>query len=135
MKKFFLTTLVFLLAGAAFPPAGVELDYFDVQQQGPEFVVKWKTSVEDGVHSFELTHKTTLSNEQFVQVFSAEAHGTNKEYTFRDDQVYKSGAEKLDYRLQVVYTSGVREVIATKSVNYTSTAIRRTWGSLKAMFQ
>ena len=135
VKKTVLIVLLMLLAGAVFPPAAVELEYFEVEQQGPEFVVKWKASVEQDVHSYVLTHKTSLSNEQFIEVFAADAHGPMKEYSFRDDQVYKAGAEKLDYRLQAVYSNGVREVIATKSLNYTSTAIRRTWGSLKAMFQ
>jgi hypothetical protein len=59
----------------------------------------------------------------------------SKPYSFRDDQVYKSAADQLDYRLEVVYENGLREVLVTKSLNYTTTAIRRTWGSIKAMFQ
>jgi len=113
----------------------MELEFFQVENQGQEFVVTWKALVEEDVYAYELTRRTALSNEQFIKVFAPEAHGTNKVYSFRDNQVYKSTSEKLDYRLQVVYTNGLREVITTKSVNYTSTAIRRTWGSLKAMFQ
>ena len=48
-----------------------------------------------------------------------------------DSQVFKSGSDKLDYQLEAVYSNGVREVIRTESLNYTSTAVRRTWGSLK----
>ena len=133
-KTAYIATLI-LLAGATFPSTSVQLEYFQIENQGQEFVVTWKSMVEDDVHSYELTRRTTLSNEQFVIVFSAEAHGTSKVYTYRDNQVYKSSSEKLDYRLQVVDKQGLREVISTKSINYTSTAIRRTWGSLKAMFQ
>jgi hypothetical protein len=35
----------------------------------------------------------------------------------------------------VVYSNGLREVLASKSLNYTSTPLRRSWGSIKAMFQ
>jgi len=126
---------ILLLTGATLRLAEVQLEYFQVDNQGQEFVVTWKTLVEQNVHSFELTRRTALSNEQFVVVFAPEAHGVVKVYTYRDAQVYKAGSAKLDYRLEVVYTNGLREIITTKSVNYTSTAIRRTWGSLKAMFQ
>ncbi len=117
-------------------PADVQLEFFQVDNQGQDFVITWKSAIEEDVRVFELTHRTALSSgEQFVTVFAPEAHGTSKLYSFRDDQVYKSGSEKVDYQLWAVYTSGVRELVALKSVNYTSTAIRRTWGSLKAMFQ
>ncbi|MDX1546474.1 MAG: hypothetical protein R3247_05780, partial [Rhodothermales bacterium] len=58
-----------------------------------------------------------------------------KEYRFVDDQVYKSAAEELDYRLDAVFSNGLRQQVASKKLNYTPTAIRRTWGSIKAMFQ
>jgi hypothetical protein len=75
------------------------------------------------------------SNDQFVRVHTALAHGVGQEYDFVDTQVFKSSSDKLDYRLDAVYANGVREAVRTESVNYTSTAVRRTWGSLKAMFQ
>lgn len=126
---------IFLLVGATSRLAEVQLEYFQVEDLGQEFVVTWKARVEEDVYAYELTRRTALSNEQFIKVFAPEAHGTEKVYTFHDDQVYKSSSEQLDYRLEVVYTNGLREVITSKSINYTSTAIRRTWGSLKAMFQ
>ena len=115
--------------------SGVRLSFFKVQPEGRDFVISWQVDVEEQVREYALARKTHNSNDQFVRIFTIPAHGTGKAYTFRDRQVYKSGSEKLDYRLEVVYTNGVREVITSQSVNYTSTAVRRTWGSLKAMFQ
>jgi hypothetical protein len=136
LRRVIYITAILLLLGGAAPFSGVELDYFQIDNEGQEFVVSWKSVVEEDVYAYELTRRTGLSaNDEFSDVFTAPAHGPDKAYTFRDAQVYKTGSEKLDYRLQVVYASGLREVIMTKSVNYTSTAVRRTWGSLKAMFQ
>ena len=111
------------------------MNFFNIQTEGRDFVVTWKMDVEEDVREYELLRKTTLSSDQFVKVFTARTHGTGKDYFYRDTQVYKSGSEQLDYRLDAVYTSGLREIITTKSINYTSTAVRRTWGSLKALFQ
>ncbi len=123
------------LVGATFLSGGVRLNFFNIQTEGRDFIVTWNVDVEEDVHEYELLRKTTTSNDQFVKVFTARPHGTGKDYLFRDSQVYKSGSEQLDYRLDAVYSSGLREIITTKSINYTSTAVRRTWGSLKALFQ
>jgi len=135
LKKLGFIAFIVVLTGATMFPGGVRLSFFRVQPEGRDFVVSWQVDLEEQVRDYELTRKTPYSNDQFVKVFAIPAHGTGKAYIFRDRQVYKSGSEKLDYRLEVVYANGVREVITTQSVNYTSTAVRRTWGSLKAMFQ
>ncbi len=123
------------LIGATFLSGGVRLNSFNIQTEGRDFVVTWKVDIEEDVREYELLRKTTMSNDQFVKVFTARPHGTGKDYLYRDTQVYKSGSEQLDYQLIAVYSSGLREIITTKSINYTSTAVRRTWGSLKALFQ
>ncbi len=135
VQKFRIIAVAILLVGAAASADDVRLNFFRIQPEGREFVVSWQADAEQGVQEYELLRKTTMSNDQFVSVFVAPPHGTSKEYQFRDTQVYKSASEQLDYRLDVVYATGVRETLSTKSINYTSTAIRRTWGSLKALFQ
>lgn len=127
--------LVLLLTGAGLWSGQVRLTAFQIQEQGNDFRVSWTTEVEDEVRHFEVMRRSPNSNEQFVRVYSVPAHGIGREYGFLDAQVFKSGSDKLDYRLEAVYQNGVREAVRTESVNYTSTAVRRTWGSLKAMFQ
>ncbi|MCZ6704836.1 MAG: hypothetical protein O6942_02955 [Bacteroidetes bacterium] len=135
MRKIAFILVGLSLVGATFLSGGVRLNFFNIQTEGRDFIVTWNVDVEEDVHEYELLRKTTTSNDQFVKVFTARPHGTGKDYSFRDSQVYKSGSEQLDYRLDAVYSSGLREIITTKSINYTSTAVRRTWGSLKALFQ
>jgi len=135
LRAFTLIAAAFVLCGTMFLSSGVRLNFFKIQPEGRDFVVTWRADVEEDVREYELLRKTTMSNDQFVQVYISRSHGTSKEYVFRDTQVYKSGSEQLDYRLQVIYADGTREVVTTRSINYTSTAIRRTWGSLKALFQ
>ncbi len=114
----------------------VRLKYFRVDEQGSEFLLTWETDVEQELRAFEVQRKTAFSGGQFVVVKEYEPHGTARQYLFTDDQVFKSADTQdiVDYRLVAVYQSGAREILASKSVNYTSTALRRTWGSIKAMF-
>ncbi len=135
MKRIALIGLVVLLTGASLLSGRVRLSSFQINEEGRDFVVTWQSELEEDVRQFELMRRTPNSNDQFVRVFETPSHGPNLAYMFRDSQVFKSGSEKLDYQLEAVYMNGVREVLRTESVNYTSTAVRRTWGSLKAMFQ
>ena len=127
--------MVILLGGATLFAGRVRLASFSIQEEGRDFVITWQSDIEEDVRQFEIMRKTPYSNDQFVRVHNVLAHGVNKAYTYRDSQVFKSGADKVDYQLEAVYSNGVREVVKSQSLNYTTTAVRRTWGSLKAMFQ
>jgi hypothetical protein len=134
MKRLTLIPLAVLLAAAAFP-YGVRIESFDVSPEGSAFVLRWQTDLEEAVDHFEVLRKTPGSNDEFVKVHEVEAHGIGRPYVFRDDQVFKAGAEQLVYQLEAVFDNGTRQVLHVQALNYTSTAVRRTWGSIKAMFQ
>lgn len=127
--------LILVLTGASLLLGQVRLSAFEIREEGKDFRISWTTELEEEVRQFELMRRTPNSNDQFVRVYTAPAQGTGRAYGFLDSQVFKSGSDKLDYQLEAVYANGVREVVRSESMNYTSTAVRRTWGSLKAMFQ
>ncbi len=137
MKRLSLLFLV-LLSVSAFSSLNtgtVQMRFFKIDEEGSDLVVSWQTDQEVEVREFELQRMTRFTNNQFVKIESIEPHGTSKSYIYRDDQIFKASSEQVDFRLEVVYDNGVRELLAREQVNYTSTAIRRTWGSIKAMFQ
>ncbi len=127
--------LMLLLAGTNVLAQEVKLRTFDIVEENRDFIITWQMERESGIRSYELKRRTPYSNNQFVAVHTFTPHGPDKQYQYRDTQVYKSAAEQVDYQLEVVYQNGLREIIFSRSLNYTSTAVRRTWGSIKAMFQ
>ena len=134
LRNFLVILSLFVLTAAGWGN-GVKLAFFEITPEGRNLAVKWQMEEELDIREYALTRKTPYSNEQFVEVQLFQPHGPGVPYEYLDDQVYKSASDLVDYRLEAVYTSGLREVVVTKSVNYTSTAVRRTWGSIKAMFQ
>ena len=134
MKGFSLIILLVVLAGAGLGYSNVKLNYFNVERQGNAFMITWKAEIEDDVRSYQLYRKTSYAA-TFSAIHTINAHGIGKEYQFKDDQVYKAASDQVDYRLEVVLANGLRQQVAEKEVNYTPTALRRTWGSIKAMFQ
>lgn len=113
----------------------VRLRYFELNREANSFVVTWQAEKEVAVQSYEVYRKTSYSTD-FVKIHTVtRLLGPGKEYRYVDDQVYKSASEQVDYQLVAVYTDGNRYFFPAKSIDYTPTAVRRTWGSIKAMFQ
>jgi len=120
--------------GAASAAFTVQLSFFRVEVQENNFVITWQAQVEENVRMYELRRKTSYS-ERFTPVTEVTARGTDVTYRYVDDEVYKAASEQVDYELVVTYTNGTQEMVTQRQVNYTPTAVRRTWGSIKAMFQ
>lgn len=134
----YLTSLALLIVVSAASPLSsgkVQLTFFRVSEDPGGMVVSWQTDAEEEVREYELQRMTRFTNDRFIKVESFQPHGVDKAYTFKDTQIFKTSTEQVDYQLEVVYSNGLRELLAREQVNYTSTAIRRTWGSIKAMFQ
>jgi hypothetical protein len=138
----FLTSLllvVFLLTGFSFLDKDVVLEVFKASQEGGYVRVTWVSEKEQNVLEYKLYRRApwTGSNEEVEiqdQEFPAKRSGAT--YTYIDQNVYKQGsADNLHYSLWVVKTDGSREKLGEASATYISTAVRRTWGSIKAMFQ
>ena len=112
----------------------VRLRYFNTEYDAGVITVTWETESESDVKMYELYRRSGQSDE-FSKIAELSVHGINVPYIVRDDKVYKTSSAIVDYRLEVVLTNGLRQRIAERKVNYTPTAIPRSWGSIKAMFQ
>ncbi len=137
MKRLVLPALLILLltgAGMLFPD--VRLRYCNIEASGNVKVV-WETEVEQEVYGYEIQRRTPYSNGQFATLNDTPiaAVGVGKPYTYEDGQLYKAASEPVDYRLVAIFTDGSRKNLYEAKINYTPTAVRRTWGSIKAMFQ
>ena len=124
--------LSIVVAASSF--TGVRLKYFNLERQDEGVLITWETDQEDEVETFEVFRKAGF-DAQFARVAQSDDLGPDQQYRWIDKNVYKKGSVFIDYRLEVVFTDGVRQRLAEKKINYTSTAIRRSWGSIKAMFQ
>jgi hypothetical protein len=106
-----------------------------------EVSVVWTVSQGESIAGFRI--QRSLRNEQnydvihAVQVNPGELSSAPKEFRYIDRSVFKPGeaGDAVFYKLLIDYSNGAVEEKGPVSVNYTSTAIRRTWGSIKSMFQ
>jgi len=129
-----LILLLLLLVTVASSFMSVRLRYFNTEYDSGVVTVTWETEAEPEVKIYELFRKSAQSDE-FVQIAEVSVHGVDVQYSVRDDKLYKSAVAIVDYRLEAVLDNGIRQQLGERKVNYTPTAIPRSWGSIKAMFQ
>jgi hypothetical protein len=135
MKRLPLTIFALLLC-AGFVVNTSPVQSFRAEQRGAVLVVEWKSrdDVRAEQHVARYVLKRTWRNMN-TEVVRVEPRGPGFTYEYRDEGVYKMAGEALEYELSYINSSNEEVLLAKLPVNYTSTAVRRTWGSIKAMFQ
>jgi len=133
MRVLLFSLIAFFIVAAS--SNSVQLRYFNTENDAGVILVTWEAEQETDVKTYELFRKPAHGDE-LVKVAQVPAHGEDVRYFVRDDKIYKSSTfAYVDYRLEAVLNNGVRLKVIERQVNYTSTAIRRSWGSIKAMFR
>jgi len=108
-------------------------------QSRNEILVQWVVNNVDQVDHFELERKL-VRDASFMKLADIQPgqHTTssNMQYSYIDKSIFKTttGSEPVVYQLNIIFKDNSVQS-AQAEVDYTTTAIRRTWGSIKAMFQ
>lgn len=131
-----LTNILFvliLLAGTAI--SGAFLDFFNGRSDGDNIVLEWKTRSETNLLRYEIQRKAG-TNGDFVSLTTVSPKGSNSQYTYVDRSAYKDAESIYVYRLKIVETaSGPSSFSNEITVTHSVSSVKRTWGSIKAMFR
>lgn len=132
-----LSVLVFgllLLATVAF--AGVLRDgTFSAVSNGNNITLHWISDDESGVVHYELERKAGI-NGQFLTLAPVVLHGNNFVYEYVDDSAFRITESVYQYQLKVVFANGSAPVYyGPITVRHDVSSVRKTWGSIKAMFR
>jgi hypothetical protein len=113
--------------------AGSVVEYFTAQSQNDNIIVRWKTSDETGVQKFILERSTNQSSE-FLKLAEINPKGNNSIYEYVDASAFKQTDNIYFYRLQIITVNG-SFYVGPISVLHRVSSVKRTWGSIKAMFR
>ncbi len=135
MKKFKLTYLMVasLLVGTSFIFANALLSFFQAHSDGNDIIVEWQTTQENNLKEFVIQRKTT--NSDFIDLDKVKAKGSNSYYSYRDESAYKTTGTLYIYRLKIVDNDNTVSYSAEVSVSHNVSSVKRTWGSIKALFR
>ena len=113
--------------------AGAFLDYFHGHSEGDDVRLEWKTGEEVNLQKFTIERKTPKS--PFVELTSIEPEGSNSFYSYLDEAAYKTEDLVFTYRLKIVDNNGTTSYSSEVTVSHNVSGVKRTWGSIKAMFR
>ncbi|MBR9974586.1 MAG: hypothetical protein KFF77_03315 [Bacteroidetes bacterium] len=126
--------LLVLLIVTGTAVGGAFLDFFNGRSDDDNVVLEWKTRSESDLLRYEIQRKAG-SNGEFVSLATVSPKGSNSLYTYIDRSAYKESESVYVYRLKIVETSGPSSYSNEITVSHSVSSVKRTWGSIKAMFR
>lgn len=126
-----LCVTIVLLTGVVYAGGGIH--GLAATSVGGKIVVTWTSDDESGVSGYLIERKAGVDGQWITltdPLMRPLGSGTN--YTFEDNTAFKTSGTFYQYKITAVGTGNVFYV----SVSHESVSgVRRTWGSIKAMFR
>lgn len=133
MEKRLLVKILIILACFATVFAGANIDLFQATTSGDNTNLEWHTTDETNVQYFIIQRKTPQTD--FVDVAKISPDGSHY-YKYEDQSIYKTNDVMLIYQIGVQYYNNPTPIyLRQTSVSMSISGIKRTWGSIKAMFR
>ncbi len=104
------------------------------RSDGNSIVVSWSMADESDVQYYEVLRKHGLQGE-FEVIAQIQKKGSNSTYEYRDLSVFKIEDGLYYYKIRIVTGGYPIPETPAAAVSFVSSAPRRTWGSIKAMFR
>ncbi len=101
---------------------------------GSSITIRWISEDESGVVRFDIERRTGL-NMPFSMLVGMQPKGSNSTYEFVDETAFRATETFYQYRVKVVYGDGSTVDYGPITVSHKTSDVRRTWGSIKAMFR
>ena len=130
----YLTIKIFLiLAFVSVAFGSAILNYFEVKSQGDNVQVEWQTGTESNINHYSIQRRTPQTS--FVEIATLQPKGSNSLYTYVDQSIYKTNDVIFIYQLKIVDSDMQATYSIERSASPNISGIKRTWGSIKAMFR
>jgi len=123
--------LAFLIIATVY--AGAYISYFHARSESDDIRLEWQTGDESNLQKFVIERRTPQSS--YIEVESISPNGNNSYYTYLDQNTYKTNDIIFIYRLKIVDDNGTVTYSNDASVSHNISGVKRTWGSIKAMFR
>ena len=143
LQNIFLLFVAMLIM--ALPAMALEhenLERFRAYEEGVHtVVVEWEVRDVSLLSSYMLERSVNGSSSDFQNFNMAGCVQNGNRFQCTDKDLFKGSSEEtaatgsVSYRLRVTHPDGSLHTYFQTTVEYTTNAVRRTWGSIKSMFQ
>jgi len=118
-------------ASAAFGGA-IKDGTLSAYSNGTNIIVRWVSENEAGVRGYAIERKAGMDGPFItLTVEPLFCKGNNEAYEFIDQSAFRTTDNLYQYKITALGTGAVYYV----TVNHSVSSVRRTWGSIKAMFR
>ncbi len=135
MKKLSFIILAVALFSFIQIVASANLVMFNAHSEGDNIVLTWQTAAENGTFEFVIQRRSV--DGAFVDIDRVRAKGDNSFYTYVDEDVFAKDAHLFVYRLKMTnFNPNVPPTYSEEvAVSHNVSSVKRTWGSIKALFR
>lgn len=127
------STIIAVLLLIATVYGGAFIQYFQGKSESDNIKLEWQTGEENNLQKFVIERKTPQSS--FAEVGTITPKGSNSYYSYIDQNAYKTNDLIFIYRLKIVDNNGQITYSNETPVSHSISGVKRTWGSIKAMFR
>jgi len=114
--------------------AGAHLISLTAESDDSNIIIQWTTSEETNLSNFVVERKAVSG--EFAPISEPiTAKGNNSSYEFVDENAFKSNDLLFVYQLKIIDKDNKISHSGTVSVSHSVSSVRRTWGSIKALFR
>lgn len=132
MRTLITTSIVTLFLFHTLLIADAEILEFRAEPFPDRITLTWKTGQENDIKVFHV--ERSVNNENFEKVGEVEPKGDDSSYEFVDDTISRIKSIYY-YRLKVMNDDGTFQYSESLPVIPNVSSIKRTWGSIKALFR
>jgi hypothetical protein len=132
-KYFLLFISLFVFSGMIFAQSSTPVITDVKQDNDGTMKISWSIGSEDGIDHYEIFRSTGTTGE-----FSHIGNVSRGKFSFVDNyDLFKTTGKYFRYQVRAMHEDFVvsQSAIVGASYNSTSSAAKRTWGSIKAMFR
>jgi hypothetical protein len=135
LKRSLLLGGVLALSLAGIVSAAVIKGQPTARSDGSSITIHWDSDDETGLVGYEIARKAGWDGQYIVLMPSYKLKGSNQPYDFVDETAFRTTGTYYKYRITALYANGARSDPYETGVSHYVSSVRRTWGSIKAMFR
>ena len=98
---------------------------------GEHVVIKWEATDESGVQGYQVLRRRVNENREAALPIAVIPLDATRRYTFEDHTLLRTTGNDYIYTIKAVGTEEESDVLVRSEIS----GVRRTWGSIKAMFR
>jgi hypothetical protein len=113
--------------------AGAFIQQLSARSDSENIIISWQTNQESNLQHFIIMRGTDRDNVSDLAIVPAK--GSNSFYEYTDESAYKVSDAFYVYQIKIVDNDGTESFSSFISVDHSVSDVKRTWGSIKALFR